>query len=148
MIKSITMKNAFLGVLFFIPFVNINAQSNDMVKLEKAVLQLVSLLENPNEKELTSLIAPNIVYSHSSGKIDTRESLIQSLVSGESDFVKIDITNQNIKKVGKSTFVVTHNLYAITNNAGKQGEIKLFILLAWEKIKGQWQLVARQAARV
>ncbi|HMP30977.1 MAG TPA: nuclear transport factor 2 family protein, partial [Saprospiraceae bacterium] len=67
---------------------------------------------------------------------------------GASDFVTIDISNQAIKKIGKSTYAITHNLSASTNNDGVPGTIKLFILLVWEKSKGKWQLIARQATRV
>lgn len=126
----------------------LSAQDKQVMAVESATKSLVSLLENPTEKDLLAILSAELVYGHSSGKIDTRASLIQSLMSGESDFVKIDISNQKIHKTGKSVFVVTHQLYAVTNNSGNQGEVKLFILLIWEKVKGKFQLMARQATRI
>nr|HMP32032.1 nuclear transport factor 2 family protein [Saprospiraceae bacterium] len=108
-------------------------QTKVIASLEIASKKLVSLLENPDEKELLAILSPHLVYSHSSGMVDTKETLVKSLVSGASDFVKIDITNQQVKKIGKSTYAITHNLSATTNNGGVPGSVKLFILLIWEK---------------
>ena len=124
------------------------AQDKQVLAVESATKGLVALLENPNEKDLLAILSSDLVYGHSSGKLDTRASLIQSLTSGESDFVKIDISNQKIHKTGKSVFAVTHQLNAVTNNGGNPGEVKLFILLIWEKVKGKWLLMARQATRI
>ncbi len=128
--------------------VKLSAQDKQVMAVESATNSLVGLLENPTEKDLLAILSADLVYGHSSGKIDTRASLIQSLISGESDFVKINISNQKIHKTGKSVFVVTHQLNAVTNNNGNPGEIKLFILLIWEKVKGKFQLMARQATRI
>jgi len=126
----------------------LSAQDKQVMAVESATKSLVGLLENPTEKDLLAILSADLVYGHSSGKIDTRASLIQSLMSGESDFVKIDISNQKIHKTSKSVFAVTHQLNAVTNNSGNPGEVKLFILLIWEKVKGKFQLMARQATRI
>lgn len=126
----------------------LSSQDKQISAVETSTRNFIQLLENPDEKNLIAILSPDLVYGHSSGKVDTRSSLIQSLLTGESDFVKIDITNQKISKIGKTGYAVTHQLVAVTNNSGKPGEVKLFILLVWEKMKGKWQLVARQATRV
>ncbi len=147
-VEYLEMKNIFIAVLLMFVLSSMQGQNKKIKSLENSFDKLIELLENPSEIGLKNLISPDVVYSHSSGKVDTRESLMSGLLSGESDFVKIDISNRVIKKVGKSSYVVTHNLSASTNNGGKLGEIKLFVLTVWENKKDNWQLIARQATKI
>jgi ketosteroid isomerase-like protein len=42
---------------------------------------------------------------------------------------------------------VRHKLHAKTNDGGKAGEVRLFVLLVFQKENKQWKLLARQAVR-
>jgi ketosteroid isomerase-like protein len=62
--------------------------------------------------------------------------------------VSIDLTEQTIS-VSDNVAIVRHVLKGKTNDAGKApGEVHLKILLIWQKQKGSWKLLARQAVRV
>jgi Domain of unknown function (DUF4440) len=69
------------------------------------------------------------------------------LVSGASDFVTIDLSEQTIKVTG-STAIVRHVLSATTNDGGKAGTVKIAVLLVWIKEKKEWKLLARQAVKI
>ena len=96
--------------------------------------------------KLVSLFADDLIYGHSGGKIEDKATFIQTLVSGHSDFVTIELTEQKIKLYG-NTAVVRHILNAVTNDNGKPGSVKLSILTVWNTQKGKWKMVARQAVR-
>ena len=102
---------------------------------------------DPTPAALTALVADDLSYGHSGGRVDTKDSFIGDLIAGKSDFVTIAITDQTIKVVGH-TALVRHTLTADTNDSGKPGKVQIKILGVWQQQGGQWKLLARQAVRV
>lgn len=101
---------------------------------------------DPTPAALGALVADDLSYGHSGGKVDTKTSFIADLMSGASDFVTIAITDQTIKLVD-NVAIVRHTLTADTNDAGKPGKVSIKILGVWQKQGGEWKLLARQAVR-
>lgn len=101
---------------------------------------------DPTPAALAALVADDLSYGHSGGRVDTKDSFIGDLVAGKSDFVTITITDQTIKVVGNSA-IVRHTLTADTNDSGKPGKVQIKILGVWQQQGGQWKLLARQAVR-
>lgn len=96
---------------------------------------------------LESLIVPALTYGHSGGHIDDAKEFVEKLVSKRSDFLTIEISNQNIQILG-NTAIVRHHFYATTADLGKvPGDVTLDILLVWTKVKKDWKLLARQAVK-
>ena len=101
---------------------------------------------DPIAAALAPLVADDLSYGHSGGRVDTKDSFIGDLVNGKSDFVTIAITDQTIKVVGH-TAIVRHTLTADTNDSGKPGKVQIKILGVWQQQGGSWKLLARQAVR-
>ena len=92
---------------------------------------------DPTPAALTALVADDLSYGHSGGRVDTKDSFIGDLIAGKSDFVTIAITDQTIKVVG-NTAIVRHTLTADTNDSGKPGKVQIKILGVWQQQGGQW----------
>ena len=122
------------------------AQNKKETAVAKAVEDLKNAMISADSAKLAALVADDLSYGHSGGKIEDKATFIQTLVSGHSDFITIELTEQNIKLYG-NTAVVRHILNAVTNDNGKPGSVKLSILTVWNKQKGKWKMVARQAVR-
>ena len=103
---------------------------------------------DPTPAALGALVADDLSYGHSGGRVDTKDSFIGDLVAGKSDFVRITITEQTIKVVGGDTAIVRHTLAADTLDSGKPGKVALKILGIWKKQGNDWKLLARQAVRI
>ncbi|MDZ4355252.1 MAG: nuclear transport factor 2 family protein [Variovorax sp.] len=103
---------------------------------------------DPTPAALRALVADDLSYGHSGGKVDTQASFIADLLDRKSDFVTIAITDQTIKVVDGNTAIVRHTLTADTNDSGKPGKVALKILGIWQKQGGEWKLLARQAVRL
>jgi hypothetical protein len=103
---------------------------------------------DPTPAALGALVADDLSYGHSGGRVDTKDSFIGDLVAGKSDFVSITITEQTIKVVGSDTAIVRHTLAADTLDSGKPGKVALKILGIWKKQGNDWKLLARQAVRI
>ncbi len=117
---------------------------------EKEIASMVEKLRvatiDGNEKALMDLTAPELSYGHSSGKIEDQKAFIGRLVSGDSDFKSIDISDMTIKIVD-NTAIVRHKLVAEAVDGGQPTKPNLSVLLVWQKQKGQWKLLARQAVK-
>ena len=105
----------------------------------------VAMIE-PNAATLDGLVAGQLTYGHSGGRVDTKQSFIADLLSGKSDFVTLDLTEQTVDISG-DVALIRHALQAQTNDSGKAGTVSLKVLQVWQRQGGQWKLLARQAVR-
>ena len=122
------------------------AQSKDSIAVVRAVESFRKALIDADKTTLDLLLSNKLSYGHSGGKIDTKTSLEDVLTSGVSDFITIEITDQTVQIVGKNA-IVRHKLFATINDNAKPGEVKLSVLLVWQKNGHQWELIARQAVK-
>jgi hypothetical protein len=72
---------------------------------------------------------------------------LQNIKVGNSDFVTMQLTDQQIIMRGK-TAIVRHVLTGTTNDRGKPSEVKLKVLQVWQLEKGRWVLLARQSVKI
>lgn len=123
------------------------AQSKPTNEVATAVSQLTKAMIDADSVLLDKLTNDSLSYGHSGGTIEGKRAFMDKLISGKSDFVAIDITDQTVYVSGK-TAIVRHNLHAKTNDKGVSGEVHLKVLLVWQKEKGIWKLLARQAVKL
>ena len=100
-----------------------------------------------DKASLDRLTAKDLSYGHSGGKVEGKSSFIESLVSGQSDFLTMDLTDQTVIVSGK-TAIVRHTLSGNINDGGKAGTVKLHVMLVWTKDGKNWKLLGRQAVRL
>lgn len=141
------MKKAFLFVFISLSLSFLFAQDKQEKAVADAVEKLRVAMINANKADLENLVADKLSYGHSGGHIDDKKEFVEKLVSSKSDFVTMDLTEQTISISG-NTAIVRHILSAKTNDGGKAGEVHLRILLVWQKQKGGWKLLARQAVKM
>lgn len=122
------------------------AQTKDEAAVASAVEELKKAMIDGNKAGLENIASDKLSYGHSSGLVENKMEFVDKIASGKSDFVTIDLTDQSISISGK-TAIVRHKFHATTNDGGKSGEVRLFILLIFQKENKQWKLLARQAAR-
>ena len=143
-----TMKNLILiSALFLLNFTFINAQTADEIQVTETIETLRKALIDADKAVLEKLLHEDLSYGHSSGLIETKAMLIESLVSNNSDFKTMDLTEQTVKIVGRNA-IVRHKLFAETANKGVASTAKLYVLMVFIKVKGNWVLLARQAAKI
>ncbi len=127
--------------------ITVQAQEKEVNAVAQATEQLRKAMIDADKSALESLTADQLSYGHSGGHIDDKKEFVEKIVSGKSDFVTIDLTEQTVSISGK-TAIVRHILTATTNDSGKPGEVHLRILLVWQKQNGKWKLLARQAVKI
>jgi ketosteroid isomerase-like protein len=133
--------------VFFTITIATSAQSKTETQVAAATEQLRKAMVDGDRTALENLAAEQLSYGHSSGKIEDKKSFVENIANGNSDFLSINFTEQTISTSGK-TAIVRHILTAKTHDKGKDpADIKLRIILVWQKQGGAWKLLARQAVK-
>ncbi|WP_295767528.1 nuclear transport factor 2 family protein [uncultured Mucilaginibacter sp.] len=149
------MKNIKLALLAFVLMVStattLKAQKKNKVNAKKQVEETVEslrkLMLNPDSARLSAAASEKLTFGHSGGKIQNKQEFLRSFLTGETDFTSLDFTDQTVTVSG-STAIVRHTLAGATADKGKApGNVKLWIILVFQKVKGQWILLARQAVK-
>ena len=140
------IKKTIVFILFLTITLVSSAQSKKEKQVANAVEQLRVAMIEGNKADLENLVADKLSYGHSGGHIDDKKEFVEKLVSGQSDFVTMELKDQTISITGK-TAIVRHALNATTNDGGKPGEVHLLVLLVWQKEGSRWKLFARQAVK-
>ena len=144
------MKNfRVLILMILIPFLAFAQKSN--AKEEDAVRNQIEILRqamiDADGAKLKVLTSEKLNYVHSNGNFQNQAEFIDGIVSGKSDFVTIEFQNQTIS-VQNDVAIVRHILSAHTKDGGIDRDIKIGIMLVWQKQKNTWILIARQAYKL
>ena len=143
------MKRTFLIAVCFL-FVNtlVFAQNSDEKAVADAVEKLRVAMLDAKESDLNKLTSADLSYGHSNGLLEDKKEFIRALTSEESNFTRIELSEQTIKITG-DIGLVRHKLMGDTHNKGKDpAPVKLGIFMVWQKMKGDWLLVGRQAFKL
>jgi ketosteroid isomerase-like protein len=123
------------------------AQTADEKAVAAAVEKLRTAMVASDKAALENLAADDISYGHSNGLVENKAQFVDQFVTGKTDFVNIALSDQTIKIAGDAA-IVRHRLVADTNNNKVPGKVDIIILMVWQKQKGDWKLLARQAAKI
>lgn len=131
--------------LLIVSFLSI-AQSPDEAKIAEAVESLRKAMIDADAAQLASLTSESLSYGHSSGTIEDKKTFIETIVSAKNDFISIEQTSQTIS-INNGVAIVRHKFVGDMLISGNPGKPTINILQVWQKEKGKWKLVARQAFR-
>lgn len=138
-------------ILLFVLLLNFAlSESQAQTKTEKAVSEAAENLRlamiSGNKVDLDNITMEQLSYGHSGGHVEFKKEFMEKFISGKSDFVSINITDQTIQII-KKTAIVRHILVAEISDNNKPSTIKLKVMLVFLKSHGHWKLVARQAVK-
>ena len=136
-----------LFVCCFVSTTLLLAQTADEKAVAAAVEKLRKAMVASDKAALGSLAAEQLSYGHSNGLVEDKAAFIDQFVTGKSVFLNITLSDQTIRIVGDAA-IVRHHLVGDTNNNKVPGKADIIILMVWQKQKGEWKLLARQAAKL
>ncbi|WP_285424567.1 MULTISPECIES: nuclear transport factor 2 family protein [unclassified Pseudomonas] len=122
------------------------APAADEQDVAKAVDNMTQAMLHKDIKALNALTSDNVTYGHSSGKIQNKQEFIADIETGRSGFKTLQMLNQTIKLNGDVALVRNHfSAQAVNSGVEVPTEIENFQI--WQKQKGHWLLIGRQAFR-
>ena len=102
-----------------------------------------------NAEGLASLVAAELSYSHSDGRVEDKAAFIAGATNGKSKWVSLTYKDPTIRVVGTSAIVRFHWLgeqEAVAD--GKKSATNLHILMNWQKQGSDWKLLSRSATKL
>ena len=118
-----------------------------------AVLQLEKdrfrAMINRDSTFLVNALAEDLVYVHSNGMQDTKETLISKIMSGELQYTSVNLQQADIRTFNQTVWI--HGAAKIKVRNGKENtemELSIRYLDIYKKENGDWKLVAWQSAKL
>ena len=115
-----------------------------IVELDK---QRMEAMCRKDVAKLNALLADDLVYTHSTARLDTKQSLIGAMESGATVYTSIDPSDVKARDCG-SAVVLTGAAQIQVNAGGKPLSFRVRFTDVWAEKGGQWQMVAWQSTRI
>ncbi len=137
-----------LSILLLILSLTVVGQSKQEKELTAAIELFKKGVVDADKNLLGLITAEELVYGHSSGKVQNKAEFVAEIVSGQPlDYTSVEITEQTITFSG-DVAVVRHIYSAETLSNGTPGKLKIGNMMIWQKQHGKWKLLARQAYKL
>jgi ketosteroid isomerase-like protein len=96
---------------------------------------------------LNELIADDLVYTHSSARLDTKQSLIGNMESGSTVYTSVVPSDVKAQDLG-DTVVLTGNCRIGVNSGGRAMNFGVRFTDVYARRGGRWQMVTWQSTRL
>jgi hypothetical protein len=96
---------------------------------------------------LNTLIADELVYTHSSARLDTKKSLIDNMQSGKTRYTAVVPSDVKAQDCG-DTVVLTGVARISVNSGGNAMNFGVRFTDVWANKGGNWQMVAWQSTKL
>lgn len=124
------------------------AQKADVTSLKQAELSRFKVMVAKDRAGLEAVMHRDLVYFHSSGVADNKDSYIASIFSGKSNYQSIDPVELVTRVYGK-TGINTGIVNIVNLGAdGKETPLKLRFTDVFVFEDGRWQMVSWQSTKL
>jgi hypothetical protein len=143
------MKKFFAFILLTMVVLSAAAQSKKVRQvLSNTEIIIQTIFGSKDSITLEKFFAKELVYEHSSGKIENRQQAISGIIHNQSKYEE-DILPTPVSVVEKGDSIVTKKVFkAVEKKAdGTTGQLNITIELVWIKENGDWKLIRRKATK-
>ena len=128
---------------------NLKAQNNknEIANVENNIAKIYTAMVAKNKDVLEDLTAEKLTYGHSSGKIENKSEYVDGVLNGAFQFTSITPIDQTIT-IAEDVAMVRHIFNGEGTNNGTPAKVNIGCLLIFQKNKGKWKLLARQAFKL
>ncbi|MFN0123228.1 MAG: nuclear transport factor 2 family protein [Blastocatellia bacterium] len=120
-------------------------------KANAAVLQMeqgwVDALVKADTAALETIYADTLVYTHSSGAVDSKASYLASLKSGATKYHSLDREEIKVDSYGRAAVVTCKTKIKLTSN-GENREFWVRMIHVYVRDNETWKMVAHQTTRL
>jgi hypothetical protein len=141
------MTNRLLPLMFcLLSCLAAKAQSQNK-DIESSIDALNKAMISQDKTILENLTAEELSYGHSTGAVENKSEFEKNVLNGTVKFSSIENTNQQIGLADNVAIVRCVSAIKGTNN-GAVLDIRIGILMIWQKQGANWKLLARQGYKL
>lgn len=121
-----------------------SANGNTVIALDR---QRMSAMASKDIAALENIIADDLIYTHSSARLDTKASLIGNMTSGSTVYTEVTPSDVVAQDCG-DTVVLTGKARIGVMSGGKPNAFTVRFTDVYAKRGGKWQMVTWQSTRL
>ena len=115
-----------------------------IIELDK---KRMSAMAQKDIATLNELLANDLIYTHSSARLDTKASLIGAMESGSTVYTSVVPSDVMAQDLG-DTVVLTGSCRISVNSGGRANSFGVRFTDVYAKKGGRWQMVTWQSTRL
>lgn len=96
---------------------------------------------------LEAIFSDGLRYAHSNGKIDSKASYIESLVSRQTVYESFEYKERTFTPAGPGVVLMSGRVLVNSRNNGQPLALDLNFLAVWREEGGHWRFLAWQSCR-
>ncbi len=109
--------------------------------------RMTAMSQSRCRRRSTRLIADELVYTHSSARLDTKQSLIENMQTGKTRYTAVVPSDVKAQDCG-DTVVLTGVARISVNSGGNAMNFGVRFTDVWANKGGNWQMVAWQSTKL
>ena len=135
-------------VLFSFVFAGqVGGKDNVESQIRQVENRRIQAMVKADTGELNQVLADDLTYTHSSGQVDSKVQLVESLKSGARKYQAIEPEDVKVRVYG-DTAIVTGKAKLKTVSKGQESNFQVRFTDVYAKKNGHWQMVAWQSTRL
>lgn len=142
------MKHLLLFCLSLQMITSLYGQSSaqEVLKIEK---QRFTAMVNNDTSYLYKILADSLLYIHTDGHIDSKQSLLNTLAQGDLDYKQMELKEITYKVYEKIIILSgTMDVIVFSKKAGKTLDLNIHYLDVYQYNYNGWQLIAWQSSKL
>ena len=129
-------------------FVTLRAAEDPMLAGARAADQeRLAATKSGDRARLDAIFSDELRYAHSSGKVDSKASYIESLATHSTVYESYDYKEQNFKVAGPGVVIMTGRVLIKATNKGERADNDLNFLAVYREEHGKWRFFAWQSCK-
>lgn len=140
-------------ILLFIHFSILGLMAQKKSNTEKYIIDLskkkFAYMQPDSLSKLKSVLDDRMVYIHSSGMIEDKQSMVDNIAAGKWMIKKVDIKKPVVRVFKSSMAILTaEGKFYLKSTGNTDLTMDLYYTEVWAKYKEGWKLISRHASKL
>ncbi len=137
-----------LFCLSLVPLLACSVIADDLQALAAADDARVAGFKSADQERLAVLLSDGLHYAHSNGVVDSKTSLIETLVSGKTKYLGFEDQQRDFQVAAPGVALLTGRVRIQAATTGGEVDSVLSFLAVWRLEEGQWRFFAWQSCKL
>lgn len=124
------------------------ADQPELARLTAADDTRVAAMLTPTRERLDAVLSPDLRYAHSNGLVDSKASLIDSLLGGSAKYSKYAYQERTFTFPSPGIALMTGRFDVKAVVGATAAESTIGYLAVWRLEKGEWKFLAWQSCKI
>lgn len=124
------------------------ADHPELARVSAANDARVAAMLAPTREKLEAVLSPDLRYTHSNGQVDSKATLIDSLLDGSAKYTKYDFHECSFTFPAPGIALMAGRFDVKAVVKGNAAESTISFLGVWRLEKGEWKFLAWQSCKI